>query len=325
MLRLGKLTLDVPFFQASLSGYSDYAMRKFARNFSCPLTFAGVMLAKSAAHPKVVKKPNFRPYPDEHPVGAQILGREPKIMAAAAKELVKVGYDLIDLNFACPAPKVLRRKRGGAILNEPDLAIDIFNAVRDAVDCPILMKLRKGFDNSPSAMDNFYKLVAKASENDVDALIIHDRTVKQKYRGLADWKIITDLKKQFPQTTIIASGDVFDAKKTFDLFKRSGLDGFLVARGAIGNPWLFKELAALCTDKEIPPPPDLQEQKQIILNHLDEILKLYHQRKAVGYFRKFLVNYLRRHPNRKSAQKTLMTIKNKDKLIEQIKIQYSEN
>ncbi len=114
MLKIGDITCDVPFFQASLSGYSDRAMRVIAKRYGAPLTLTGVMLDKLAVHPKAVKKMRFQPGIDEHPVGAQILGANPDTMAAAAAKFESIGYDLIDLNFACPAPKVLRRGRGGS-------------------------------------------------------------------------------------------------------------------------------------------------------------------------------------------------------------------
>jgi len=145
-LKLGNLTLDVPFFQASLSGYSDYTMRSFARRFGCPFMLADVMLAKSMAEPRVLRKACFRPGIDEHPVGAQIMGETPAVMAKAARDLVAVGYDVIDLNFACPVPKVLRRGRGGALLAHPNTVIDIVKAVRETVACPLLIKLRIGTD-----------------------------------------------------------------------------------------------------------------------------------------------------------------------------------
>lgn len=160
-LKLGSLTLDVPFFQASMSGYSDHAMRWLARRFGCPLTMADMILAKSAANPRVLRKAIFRPGADEHPIGTQILGRIPATMAAAARDLVAAEYDLIDLNFACPSPKVLRRQRGGALLNEPDTVIDVLKAVRDTVECPILMKLRIGVDHKPHSLENFCFLIVQ--------------------------------------------------------------------------------------------------------------------------------------------------------------------
>ena len=199
-LKLGSLTLDVPFFQASLSGYSDYAMRSLARRFGCPFTLADMMLAKSAANPKVLRKTCFLPRPDEHPVGAQLLGANPATMAKAAKGLVAAGYDAIDLNFACPAPKVLRRGRGGAMLNEPDIVIDCLKAVRDAVACPVLMKLRIGVDHKPKSLQNFWDIVTRSIENGVDALIIHGRTVAERFRGKADWDFLASVKKTLPRS-----------------------------------------------------------------------------------------------------------------------------
>ena len=160
-LKLSSLTLDVPFFQASLSGYSDYAMRAIARRFGCSFTMADMILDKSAANPGVLRKTCFRPGADEHPVGAQIIGRTPATMAAAARELVAAGYDVIDLNFACPVPKILRRGCGGALLDDPDTVIDILKAVRDAVVCPVLMKLRIGADHMPQSLDYFWEIVTR--------------------------------------------------------------------------------------------------------------------------------------------------------------------
>ena len=197
-LKLGRLTLDVPYFQAALSGYSDYAMRTLARRFNCPFTMADMMLAKSMTHPRILRKACFQPHDDEHPIGAQILGRIPTTMAAAAQALVGIGYDLIDLNVACPAPKVLRRRRGGALLKEPDVVIDCLKAVRDAVTCPVLMKLRIGVDHQPASLDKFWEIVTRAIEQGVDALVIHGRTVGEKYRGKADWDLLAAVKRRFP-------------------------------------------------------------------------------------------------------------------------------
>jgi len=305
-LKLGTLTLDVPFFQASLSGYSDYVMRRLARQFGCPFALADMMLAKSMANPKVLAKPCFRPGEDEHPVGAQILGKTPATMAKAARALVGVGYDLIDVNFGCPAPKVLRRGRGGALLADPDTVIDILKAVQDAVTCPILMKLRIGVDHAPQSLDRFWEIVTRAIEQRVDALVIHGRTVSDKFRDKADWDILADVKRRFPGATIVGSGDIFDPPATIELMRRTGLDGFVVARGAVGNPWIFRDLRCVWEGRSVPPGPDLAEQRLVMLDHLDWILQGYAEKRGVGYFRKFVVRYARRHPKRKQVLLALM-------------------
>ncbi|MBN1359696.1 MAG: tRNA-dihydrouridine synthase [Sedimentisphaerales bacterium] len=308
-LKLGALTLDVPFFQASLSGYSDYAMRRLARCFGCPFALADMMLAKSAAHPGVLDMPCFRPGEDEHPVGAQILGKTPATMARAAAALAAVGYDLIDLNFACPAPKVLRKGRGGALLDDPDTVIDILKAVRDAVTCPVLMKLRLGANRKPECLDRFWQIVTRAVEQNVDALVIHGRTLSEKYRGKADWDILAEVKWRFPHATIVGSGDIFDPSATVELLKRTGLDGFVVARGAVGNPWIFRELRCVWEGRPVPPPPDLAEQRAVMLDHLDWTLQGYPELLGVGHFRKFAVGYARHHPKRKQVLLTLLKAK----------------
>ncbi len=321
-LKLGSLMLDVPFFQASLSGYSDHSMRALARQFGCPFALTDVMLAKSVAHPAVLAKAMFRPGDDDHPVGAQILGKTPATMAKAARDLVAVGYDVIDLNCACPAPKVLRRGRGGALLNHPDTAIEILQAVRDAVHCPVLMKLRIGFSHSSQSQDNFWEIVTRTIEQGVDALVIHGRTVSERFRGKADWDAVAAVKARFPAATIIGSGDIFDASATVELMKRTGLDGFVVARGAIGNPWIFRDLRCLWEGRPAPPPPDLAEQRLIMLEHLDRILGSpnaksrvrgsrggHPEKWGIGYFRKFMLHYVRRHPKRKQVVQTLIKAK----------------
>lgn len=308
-LKLGTIALDVPFFQASLSGYSDLAMRRLARRFGCPFAMADMMLAKSVAHPKARAKSLFHPGDGEHPVGAQILGRTPATMAEAARTLAALGYDLIDLNFACPAPKVLRRGRGGALLDEPATVIDILKAVRDAVTCPVLMKLRVGMDDKPECLDRFWEIVTRAAEEGVDALVIHGRTVSQKYRGQADWDILAEVKRRLPDTTIVGSGDIFDPADTVGLLGRTGLDGFVVARGAVGNPWIFRDLRCVWEGRPVPPPPDLAEQRAVMLDHLDWTLQGYSELLGVGHFRKFAVGYARLHPKRKQVMLTLLKAK----------------
>lgn len=323
MLKFGNITLDLPFFQAPLSGYSDYAMRKLAHDFGCPLTFVGVMLAKSAAQPKVLAKAVFRPHDDEHPIGAQILGAEPAVMAKAAKDLVNAGYDLIDLNFACPAPKVLRRGRGGALLNQPDKAIEIFRQVRDAVTCPLSVKLRIGYNRKPESVDNFWGIVEGTINFGADALVVHGRTVVEKFRGVADWKILAEIKQNFPDTTIIGSGDLFDAETIVEKMNSTGVDGIVIARGAIGNPWIFRDLKALFETGTAQSGPSIEQQKQTILYHLQMVSQLYDKKKNTGYFRKFLANYSKLHPDRKKVGKILLAAQDKAQLLAAIEKCYA--
>jgi nifR3 family TIM-barrel protein len=323
MLKFGSIQLDIPFIQAPLSGYTDHPMRILARRFGCPLTFTGVMLDKVALHPKAIKKLKFQPMDNEHPVGAQVLGDDPKLMAAAAEKFIEIGYDLIDLNFACPAPKVLRRARGGHLMQQPAFIRETFLRTREKVNCPVFMKIRAGFDQSEAAQEDFRTICENAATDGVDMLAIHGRTVSQRYRGKADWSVIADVKKRFPNLIIFGSGDILSPETAIHRLNESGIDGIIVARGAIGNPWIFQEIRALYNSQPLPTPPILTEQGKIMLEHFDMICQMRPERKAVPYFRKFLASYCKRHPERKKTLIALMVCKTADSVIATIKECYA--
>ena len=322
-LKLGNLTLNTPFFQASLSGYSDTAMRTIARRFNCQLTFAGVMLDKITLHKRVLRKPAFAVGDDEHPIGAQIMGTDPEMMASAATALHNIGYDLIDLNFACPAPKVLRRGRGGALLNDPQKIIEIYRRVRQAVPCPVLMKLRTAYKEVTSQeSDNFWQICDLAAAEGIDALIVHGRATLQRYRGRANWDILAKLKQRHPNTTIIGTGDLFTPETIIQRLNETKIDGVAIARGAIGNPWIFTETLALLKGLPKPPPPTIAQQGQIILDHYNMVSKLYINKRGVSFFRKFIARYAKGHPERKKAQLDLIKAPDEQHLRQAIKHWY---
>jgi nifR3 family TIM-barrel protein len=321
-VQIGNIKLNTPILQASLSGYSDRAMRTLARRFGCELTFSGVLLDTSACYKPLLKKDFHRIRDNEHPIGGQLLGTDAKIMAQAAGNLCSAGYDVIDLNFACPAPKVLRRGRGGAMLDKPRQILEIFRAVRGAVNCPVMMKLRIGVDDSEAAREDFLQICADAIAEGVDALIVHGRTASQYFRGKADWNVITELKKQYPQTVIIGSGDLFEAHEIVGRIKTSGIDGAAIARGAIGKPWIFRQIKEVLEGKEKIYEPDIEEQGRIILEHFGLLKELYEARKCVWYFRKFLSHYGRSHEQSGKVRRELVTAKDEAALRDTIKKWY---
>jgi tRNA-dihydrouridine synthase B len=297
-------------------------MRMMAQRYGAPLTFSGLMLDKSTVHRKVLRKPEYLLTGQEHPIGGQLLGSEPETMASAAKILQDMGHDIIDLNFACPAPKVLRRGRGGSLEQKPSQIAEIYRQVRQAVSCPVMMKLRIGYDETETAYENFFQICRQAAEDEVDALAIHGRTVVQKYRGKANWDIVSEIKRQFPNMTVIGSGDLFTAEDIAGRLASSGVDGVVIARGAIGNPWIFREAQALLEGREKPQPPTVTEQGQVIKEHLGMVMQVYPARKVVPYFRKFTVHYSKRHPERKSVLHDLIQAKTIESLQDAIEKWY---
>lgn len=324
MFNISGIKLDIPVFQAPLSGYSDYAMRQVSREFGCPLTFAGVMLAKSAANPRVLRRREFQPGEDEYPVGAQILGREPDVMVAAAKGLEQVGFDIIDLNFACPVAKVLRRGRGGALLDEPGLLLDISRKVRDAVKVPVTVKLRTSVNSSSESMKNFWQIIENIPDTGIDMVVVHGRSVAKLYRGTADWDMLGKIKQRLPDMLVGGSGDVFTAEAAETLIKDIGLDAVAVARGAIGNPWLFAQMKAKFRGRELPAQPTLAQQALVLRHHYEMVSKLHPEVKSIGYFRKFLTRYCKLHPQRKKVQAAMMAVKRASDLLRVIEENYNQ-
>jgi nifR3 family TIM-barrel protein len=273
------------------------------------------MLDRIALHPKASRHKQFYPFSEEeHPVAAQIMGNEPEVMAQSAAKFEQSGYDCIDLNFACPVPKVLRRERGGYLMQKPALIREAYLRVREAVRCPVLMKIRIGYDASEASREDFWTICENAARDGVQMLAIHGRTVEQKYKGTADWETIAEVKRRFSSLCVFGSGDVMTASTAVERLRSSGVDGVVVARGAIGNPWIFREIRALWERGELPEPPSLEEQKAVMQEHLRMILAFWPARKAVPYFRKFTVGYCKRHPQRKQVMLAMMKAKSLEEI-----------
>ena len=319
MIRLGAIQLDVPFYQAPLSGYSEGPMRVLARRYGCPLTFTGVMLDKIALHPRAIRNVRFRPGKDEHPVGVQLLGEEPATMAAAAAAFEKIGYDMVDLNFACPAPKVLRRMRGGYHLNQPNVIVETVQRTREAVNCPLSMKIRIGFDDGPDSREKFHRLCEQVAAVGIDLLTIHGRTVRDRYRGKANWDVIAGVKRAHPQLRVFGSGDLMTAEIVAERISGSGVCGAAIARGAIGNPWIFAEARELLAGRCKPAEPGLSEIGTVMLEHFEMVRRERPDSKAIPFFRKFICGYCRRHPQRKRAQIQILAAKTTQQLADAIR------
>jgi len=309
MYKIGHLTFDVPVCQAALSGYSDRAMRRLAVEFGAPLTFTGVILAKTILHPQVLRKITFLPAPDEHPVAVQLVGEDVDVMVRAAKAFSALGYDFVDLNFACPVPKMLRRQRGGWLMREADTVIEMFRRVREAIAGPLTLKIRRGFDDSAESIERFWKIVETTAAEGVDGLIIHGRTVEQRYRGHAEWEILAEVKRRVPKTTIIGSGDIYTVETIEQRLKETGIDAIAIARGAVGNPWIFAQARAHFTGQPMPAEPDLAEQAEVMRRHLRYLGELYPERSVVNHFRKFAAWYVRRHGHRRLVLLPMMQAK----------------
>jgi tRNA-dihydrouridine synthase B len=309
-LKIGSVPIGFPVVQAALSGYSDWAMRRIARSRGAAYTLCEVMLDQFLLSVRQRKRTQHFLYltDDDHPVGGQLMGAEPEQFAAGAQRLVAAGFDVIDINFGCPVKKVLGRCRGGYHLSQPDVALEIVRRTRDAVppEIPVTVKMRCGIDDSPLSRERFFTILDGAFDAGIAAATVHARTVQQRYVGPSRWEVLAEVKRHAGQRTILGSGDLFAADDCQRMLQQTGVDGVTVARGAIGNPWIFRDLRCAWEGRPLPPPPELAEQRLIMLEHFDRVLQGFPEKRAIGYFRKFVVHYAKRHPKRKHVLQALL-------------------
>lgn len=298
MLQIGKLALDVPAIQGALSGFSDLPMRRVARAFGCVYAMNEVVLDELVVLPGKLQQEILRVADDDHPVGGQLLGATPETFAAAAALLVDAGYDVVDLNFGCPVKKTVGRCRGGYLLSEPRTALQIVSRVRDAVrpEVPVTLKMRRGLDDGALAEDMFWEIIEGAFARGVAAVCVHGRTVQQRYVGPSRRSFLTEVKRRFPDRVILGSGDVFTAADAVALLEDTGVDGAWIARGAIGAPWIFAEVAHLLQTGRPRAPPSFAEQRRAVWLHHRESVALHGRELGNRFFRSVAIKYAEAHP-----------------------------
>lgn len=310
---IGSVQLASPLVQAALSGYSDRAMRVLARRHGAAYAVGEVLLDRFVAEAKQGRKASARlaVADEEHPVGGQLMGANPDDFAPAARRLVAEGYDVIDINFGCPVKKVLGRCRGGYLLSQPATALEIVGKVRDAVppQVPVTLKMRRGLDDSPASRDNFWTIFDGAFARGAAAVTVHGRSVEQGYVGPSNWGFLAEVKRHAGERTVIGSGDLFSAAACVAMLRETGVDGVSVARGAIGNPWIFGQARAILAGEPLPPPPTVHEQRAVIRDHWSLAEELHGEQVAGRSMRKFAIKYARCHPEHRAVRDAFVAVK----------------
>jgi len=312
-LRIGLVELEAPVAQAALAGYSDLAMRVLARRHGAAYTLGEVLLDRFVTEVGSSRRNLARlaVADDEHPVGGQLMGSNPADFAPAARRLAAEGYDIIDINFGCPVRKVLGRCRGGYLLGVPETALEIVARVRDAVGprIPVTLKMRRGLDDSAGSEDRFWTIFEGAFARGVSAITVHGRTVEQRYAGPADWDFLARVKRRAGDRTVIGSGDLFSAAACLAMLRHTGVDGVSIARGAIGNPWIFAQTRALLAGEPLPSPPSVFAQRDVLREHWRLACELHGEALAGRGMRKFAIKYARVHPRHLAVRDAFVGVK----------------
>ena len=310
---LDNLRIDCPITQAALSGLSDRPMRLLAHRLGAGYTVCEVLLDRFVVDvSKGNKAKRFIHVGDEdHPCGAQLMGNTPQQFGPAALKLVESGFDCIDLNFACPVKKVLSRQRGGFLLSRPQTALEIVARVRDVLpaEIPVTVKMRRGIDLDDQSRERFYEIFDGAFGLGVAAITVHGRTVRQAYQGASSWEFLREVKQHAGEQVVLGSGDLFTPQSCIAMMAQTGVDGVSVARGAIGNPWIFQQARALLDGNPLPPPPTVHQQRDVIAEHYRLSEETYGPERCGRQMRKFGIKYSRLHPHSKEVRAAFVAVK----------------
>ncbi|GKX28354.1 tRNA-dihydrouridine synthase [Vallitalea longa] len=303
-MKIGNIVLDNNVMLAPMAGITDLPYRLLCKEQGCALVYTEMVSAKAIYYNNKNTKILLQIDEKERPVAVQLFGSDPDLLADMAKKITEENplIDIIDINMGCPVPKIINNGEGSALMKNPRLIGEIVKRVSTAIDKPLTIKIRKGFDESNI---NAVEIAKIAEENGASAIGIHGRTRQQYYSGQADWSIIKDVKDAVA-IPVLGNGDVFSPEDAKRLINQTGCDGILIGRGAQGNPWIFRRIIHYLESGEILPQPSASEIVNTIYRHLEMLSKCKGEytatreiRKHIGWYTKGLYgsSYIRNEIN----------------------------
>ncbi len=302
-VRLGALVVDPPLFLAPMAGFTNIAFRRIARRLGCGMTATEMVMAEGVVRDHERTMALAALSPEERPGAVQIAGSDPAVMGEAAARLVDRGADAVDVNMGCPVRKIVDRCAGSALLKDPSKAAAIVAAIRRRVAVPVTVKIRAGWDDARQSLD-----VARALEAEgCAALSVHGRTREQQYAGRASREAIRAVKEAV-SIPVIGNGDVRTPKDVVDMVRETGVDGVMIGRAALWDPWIFAEAARALREGRVGLPPTAAERRAVLVEFFVETARLRDERTAVLQMRKFASLYLRGFPGARKLRERIQTM-----------------
>lgn len=286
-MRIGPYELASPFLLAPMAGITDAPFRKLCRRFGAGLTTSEMTTADLQLWDTEKSRRRLDLDLDVEPSVVQIAGSDPGQLALAAQRCVDRGAHIIDINMGCPAKKVCNKLAGSALLKDTDLVSRILDAVVNAVQVPVTLKIRSGWDRNHR---NGVEVARIAEASGIAAIAIHGRTRACRFKGAAEYETVAQIKKEI-SIPVIANGDIFTPEKSLEVLRLSSADGLMIGRGAQGRPWIFRELNHFLETGRRAPPLDNNEVRDTMLDHLDDLYKFYGETTGVRVARKHLTWY----------------------------------
>ena len=290
-LKIGNVELENRYLLGPMAGVTDLPFRLLCKEQGAGLLGMEMVSAKAILYQNKNTEKLMEIHPEEQPVSLQLFGSDPKIMSEMAKRIEERPFAILDINMGCPVPKVVKNGEGSALMKNPSLVYEIVNAIVKAIEKPVTVKIRKGFDD---AHVNAVEVARAAEEAGASAVAVHGRTREQYYSGEADWDIIRQVKEAV-SIPVIGNGDVTSPERADAMVKETGCDGVMIARGAQGNPWIFSEMIEHERTGRIPSRPTNEEIRKMMLRHAKlqlqykgEYLGIREMRKHVAWYTKGL-------------------------------------
>ena len=309
-LKIGTVELENPYILAPMAGVTDLPFRLLCKEQGAGLLCMEMVSAKAIQYNNKNTKALLEIHPEELPVSLQLFGSDPDVISEIAKRIEELPFSILDINMGCPVPKIVKNGEGSALMKNPKLVYEIVRKTARAIQKPVTVKIRKGFDDTCINAVEIAKIIEDAGGK---AVAVHGRTREQYYSGKADWDIIRQVKEAV-SIPVIGNGDVVSGESAIAIQKETGCDGVMIGRGAQGNPWIFRQILHYFETGEHLQKPPASEVAQMILRHARMMLEFKGEYIGIREIRKHAAWYTAGYPHGARLRVAINQVENYEQL-----------